>query len=114
MTGGLQEQVTDGEKWFGIGIEPVSKAIIGSQNVPYIYEDRISKEDFVSALLKFYNYSPEARRALGVSGRDHVMKNYNFETFNKTWIDIMTEIYETNGSWEDRKNYKNYRFEEIA
>ena len=114
MTGGLQEQVTDGEKWFGIGIEPVSKAIIGSQNVPYIYEDRISTEDFVSALLKFYNYSPEARRALGVSGRDHVMKNYNFETFNKTWIDIMTEIYETNGSWEDRKNYKNYRFEEIA
>ena len=51
---------------------------------------------------------------MGVSGRDHVMKNYNFETFNKTWIDIMTEIYETNGSWEDRKNYKNYRFEEIA
>ena len=30
MTGGLQEQVTDGEDWFGIGIEPASKAIIGS------------------------------------------------------------------------------------
>jgi len=114
MTGGLQEQVTDGEKWFGIGIEPVSKAIIGSQNVPYIYEDRISKEDFISALMKFYNYSPEARAALGSAGREHVMKNYNFETFNKTWVDLMTEIYETNGSWEDRKNYQNYRFEEIA
>ena len=35
MTGGLQEQVTDGEKWFGIGIEPSSKALIGSQQVPY-------------------------------------------------------------------------------
>ena len=114
MTGGLQEQVTDGEKWFGIGIEPVSKSIIGSQNVPYIYEDRLCKEDFISALMKFYNYSPEARRALGVAGRAHVMKNYNFETFNKTWVDLMTEIYETHGSWEDRKEYKNYRFEEIA
>ncbi len=25
MTGGLQEQVTDGDEWFGIGIEPSSK-----------------------------------------------------------------------------------------
>ena len=30
MTGGLQEQVTDGEEWFGIGLKPSSKAIIGS------------------------------------------------------------------------------------
>ena len=36
MTGGLQEQVTDGEEWFGIGIEPSSKTVIGSQQVPYI------------------------------------------------------------------------------
>ncbi len=43
MTGGLQEQVTDGEgNWFGMGIQPSSKAIIGSQQVPWIYEDRIS------------------------------------------------------------------------
>ena len=40
MTGGLQEQVTDGQDWFGIGIQPASKAVIGSQDVPYIYEDR--------------------------------------------------------------------------
>ena len=41
MTGGLQEQVTDGEQFFGIGIEPASKAIIGSQEIPWIYEDRV-------------------------------------------------------------------------
>ena len=49
MTGGLQEQVTDGEEWFGIGIEPTSKSVIGSQDVPFIYEDRISKEDVIAA-----------------------------------------------------------------
>ena len=43
MTGGLQEQVTDGKNWFGWGIKPASKAVIGSLQVPYIYEDRISK-----------------------------------------------------------------------
>ena len=47
MTGGLQEQVTDGENWFGVGLEPVSKAVIGSQQVPFIFEDRLSKEQVV-------------------------------------------------------------------
>ena len=49
MTGGLQEQVTNGKHWFGWGIKPASKAIIGSLQVPYIYEDRISKRRFSSA-----------------------------------------------------------------
>ena len=44
MTGGLQEQLTDGDNWFGIGLEPTSKAIIGSQEIPFIYEDRLSEE----------------------------------------------------------------------
>jgi glycosyltransferase involved in cell wall biosynthesis len=55
MTGGLQEQVTNGEEWFGIGLEPCSKAIIGSQEIPYIREDRFNKEEFVDALMEFYN-----------------------------------------------------------
>ena len=65
MTGGLQEQVTDGKEWFGIGIEPASKAIIGSQHVPYIYEDRISKEDFIAALHKMYNMSAKRKTRVG-------------------------------------------------
>ena len=74
MTGGLQEQVTNGEDWFGIGIEPVSKALIGSQQVPYIYEDRIGEEDFINALTKMYEMSKEDRDKLGMAGRDHVIK----------------------------------------
>ena len=50
MTGGLQEQVTDGSNWFGWGIQPASKAVIGSLQVPYIYEDRISQKDFNSII----------------------------------------------------------------
>ena len=50
MTGGLQEQVTNGADWFGIGLTPSSKSVIGSQPVPYIYEDRLNQEDIVNAL----------------------------------------------------------------
>ena len=69
MTGGLQEQVTDGKDWFGIGIEPCSKAVIGSQEVPWIYEDRISSDDFVDALVKMYEMSEEDRLEMGKKGR---------------------------------------------
>jgi len=114
MTGGLQEQVTDGEEWFGVGIEPSSKAVIGSQEVPYIYEDRISKEDFIDALLKIYNSTKEEREELGRKGREHVMKNYNFENYIQKWDDIFMDVHKRCGSWENRKNYKSWTLEEVA
>jgi len=113
MTGGLQEQVTDGENWFGIGLEPVSKSIIGSQEVPYIYEDRVSKEDFISALEKMYNMSEEERKELGATGREHVVKNYDFDTFCNKWATLMESLHADNGSWETRKNYKSYKIKEV-
>ena len=113
MTGGLQEQVTDGEEWFGVGIEPCSKALIGSQQVPYIYEDRISEKDFVEALNKMHQLGKDGRKELGKKGREHVLKNYNFENFNKTWVDIITNIHEKCGSWDTRKGYKPWSITEL-
>jgi glycosyltransferase involved in cell wall biosynthesis len=114
MTGGLQEQVTDAENWFGVGLEPSSKAVIGSQQVPFIYEDRISKEDFMNALDKMYNMSKKERKDLGLKGREHVEKNYNFENFCQSWIELMDSVHERYGSWENRKGYKSWKLLEVA
>ena len=108
MTGGLQDQVTDGEKFFGIGLQPTSKAIIGSQQVPFIYEDRLSKEDFINALTELYEMTPEARRELGMAGRAWTEDRFSFEKFIQTWDDLFTSIVEEKGSWEDRKGYDAY------
>ena len=105
MTGGLQEQVTDGENWFGVGIEPASKVVIGSQAVPYIYEDRVSKEDFLAALHKIYNMGKRERNKLIKLGKEHIKKNYNFADFEKKWVDLMLGVHEKYGSWDDRRNY---------
>ena len=56
---------------------------------------------------------PEERKALGEAGRNHVIKNYNFEQFNKSWIDLMLKVHEKNGSWENRKNYKSWECIEL-
>ena len=112
MTGGLQEQVTNGDEWFGIGLKPASKAIIGSQQVPYIYEDRICKEDFLQALLEMYKMPESARKRLGKLGQDHVKNNYNFEDFGKKWVELMINVHEKQGSWNTRK-YNNFRVESL-
>ncbi len=113
MTGGLQEQVTDGENWFGYGIEPSSRAVIGSQAIPWIYEDRINKDEFVETLVKFYNLTPEERSALGVAGRKHVEGNYSFEQYQTGWDKILTEVHETRGSWDTRKGYERWRVSKL-
>lgn len=113
MTGGLQEQVYDGENFFGIGLYPTSKSIIGSQQVPFIYEDRLSEEVVVEAFKKMYNMPLEERQALGKKGREHVMKNYNFENFNEFWPSFLTEVHERFGSWDTRKGYTKWEIEEL-
>ena len=113
MTGGLQEQVTDGKQWFGVGIEPSSKAVIGSQQVPYIYEDRISEAQLVNALKKVYNMTTEEREALGAAGREHVLKNYGFNNFEKKWERIIDGVVEKYGSWDTRKHYNTWEMIEL-
>ncbi len=113
MTGGLKEQVTDGENWFGIGIEPSSRALIGSQQVPYIHEDRISKEDFLDALNKTYEMTNKERKNLGKAGYDHFKKNYDMKDFAKKWYDVITKIHKEKGSWSTRKGYKSWKMEEL-
>ena len=113
MTGGLQEQVTDGEdNWFGVGIQPSSKAVIGSQEVPYIYEDRVSKEDFIEALETMYNMPKEERLEMGQQGRNHVLQNYGHDNYCKLWEETLLGIHEKHGSWETR-NHKSWELVNI-
>ena len=116
LTGGLQDQITDGKNQFGIGIQPSSKAIIGSQDVPYIYEDRISKKDFIDALRTMYEMSPADRSKVGLLGREFTLSNFNFQQFGQRWVNLLEEVHENFGSWnhpEGRKNYKGWEHVEL-
>ena len=114
MTGGLQEQVTDGRNWFGIGIEPSSKTVIGSLQVPYIYEDRISQKDFEKALTTALEMRPKTYKKMITLGKAHVRNNYSFDNFEKSWVELMDRIVNEYGSWETRKGYNRWELKEIA
>jgi len=111
-TGGLQDQVKDENNIFGIEIVPSSRAVIGSQDVPFIYEDRISNEQFIGALETFSNIPKQQRQIIGQLGRQHVIDNFNFTDFIKRWDDIFTNININKGSWPN-KSYKSWELKEI-
>ena len=113
MTGGLQEQVTDGKNWFGWGIQPCSKAVIGSLQVPYIYEDRISQDDFAKTLKKALKISPSKYKNMSEQGLQHIAENYSFDNYEKKWVTFMDRVVEKYGSWENRKHYKRWHLMEI-
>jgi len=114
MTGGLQEQVMDDDgNMYGFGLVPASQVVIGSQQVPYIYEDRVSKEAFINALTEMVDMSQEEREELGRKGREHTLNNYSMEKNMQTWDELLTMVHEKYGSWENRKNYKNWELFEL-
>jgi hypothetical protein len=88
--------------------------IVGSQEVPFIYEDRVGKEDFINALVKVYNMPQDERQMLGKKGRMHLEKNYNLGVLMDKWDQLFTSIHEKHGSWENRKNYTRWTLKEIA
>ena len=108
MTGGLQEQVQTSQGFAGFPLFPVSKALIGSQNVPYIYEDRLSKNQFVNTLTKMFALSKEEREEMGMLGFKHVQENYGFEKFKEKWVQTMLKVY------ENKQEYSNILFKEVA
>jgi glycosyltransferase involved in cell wall biosynthesis len=114
MTGGLQEQVTDGQNWFGWGIQPSSKTVIGSLQVPYIYEDRISQSDFEKMMTKALKLSKKKYQEMSKAGIQHVQNNYNFDDLENKWVEIIDRVVEQHGSWENRKNYDRWQLMEVA
>jgi len=113
MTGGLQDQIFDGEKWYGIGLEPVSKSIVGSQDVPYIYEDRICAADFKKACKKIINMTRAELETWGAEGRKNVLNNFSIQQYKSGWLKILDEVAENHGSWSTRREYTNWRLLKI-
>ena len=114
LTGGLQEQVTDGENVFGIALEPSSKAVIGSQDIPWIYEDRLNGKDVTDAMQMMVEMPPEERKKLGEMGQAHVQKNYSFAAFEEAWVRVVESTVKNHGSWADRKGYEKWTLKEIT
>lgn len=109
-TGGLTRQVLDHRDGSHNGVAmPVEfRSLVGSQGVPYIYEDYVSNETIASAMMKLYNLSPEERKELNKKVKDYAKTQFSMKDTISEWDRTMYECMQ-----EFKKEYKAWRCEEL-
>jgi glycosyltransferase involved in cell wall biosynthesis len=93
MTGGMKEQLVDpvtGEK-FGIPIKVHHRNLVGSQLVPYIYEDYASREDILAAMIQAYSMSEEDREEIVEKAYNRAKTFFGYEKIMNTWREAFHE-----------------------
>tara|TARA_Y100001970_G_scaffold294352_1_gene451293 strand:- start:14910 stop:16163 length:1254 start_codon:yes stop_codon:yes gene_type:complete len=108
-TGGLTRQVVDHRDGTenGVALDISLKALVGSQNVPYIYEDYASVEDTADALFKIYSMSNEEKKVLSDKVLDYVASEFSIDKTIDDWHSTMLQLVE---DWQSGKRVVN-RFE---
>jgi len=111
-TGGLTRQVVDHRDGTenGFALDVVHQTLVGSQQVPYIYEDYADIDEIVDAMMKMYEAGPEGREKLGKKARDYVMSEFNHQTTIDLWHDSLLGLIE---DWKNNKR-KRWSIEEVT
>ena len=110
-TGGLTRQVVDhrDQTLNGVALEVKFKTLVGSQNVPYIFEDYSSIEDISEAISKMFFMDKKERKALGVKAKNYVNEEFSYQKTVDLWHESLTKLID---NWE-YKNPNNWSLEEI-
>ena len=101
-TGGLTRQVVDHRDGSenGISLPVEMQSLVGSQQVPYIYEDYCSAETTANAIMKMYEMSQEDREALGRKARDYALSEFCLQKTIDDWDRTLTDLID---SWKSNK-----------
>lgn len=126
MTGGLQFQIGDWwqgladfsdqdklnkiarqrrktHRWWGEPVFPAVRNVVGSQTVPYIYDDRINDEEAAQALEKIFRMGRPARKKLGLQARAWVTQEFSLARLGSEFDRV---IEDTIGRWKDMRGGK--------
>lgn len=79
------------DAFFGAPIFSSSRSCTGSQPIPYIYDDRVSHQDVVTALNHLYKMGRVERRKLGARARVWAEKTFNLKKMISDWDNALQE-----------------------
>lgn len=101
-TGGLTRQVVDHRDGSqnGIALDVDFQTLVGSQHVPYIYEDYCSIDKIADAFMKMYDMPPEDRKALGKKAKKYVSEEFAYQDTINSWHESLTNLID---NWERTK-----------
>jgi glycosyltransferase involved in cell wall biosynthesis len=105
-TGGLTRQVVDHRDGTenGIALDIDFKTCVGSQVVPYIYEDYASNEAVSNAIEKMYRMGPDDRKKLGEKARQYVKSEFGYQMVIDRWHETLNHTIE---NWKN--NHKSWK-----
>lgn len=105
-TGGLTRQVVDHRDGTqnGIALPVEFRTCVGSQIVPYIYEDYVTNETVANAIESLYRMSPAEREALGEKARAYAQSEFGYQKVIDSWHDTLNDTIQ---NWRSR--YKSWK-----
>ena len=108
-TGGLTRQVVDHKDGThnGVALDIDLKTMVGSQTVPYIYEDYVQNENFATAIMSIHELSKKEKNALSRKVKKYANEEFSHENTIDLWHDTMIKTI------SDFKNRENWQIEEI-
>jgi len=104
-TGGLTRQVVDHRDGTenGVALNIDLKTLVGSQAVPYIYEDYVTNENVAKGIMKLYNMSSTERQNLGIKAHNYARTQFDFNSTIDRWHETATDLLD---NWKkDRKTF---------
>jgi len=109
-TGGLTRQVCNalegGENGVALNVE--TKSLVGSQSVPYIYEDYTSNPSIAKGIMKYYNLSELEKSKLKEKVLKYAKTEFSYQKTIDLWHDTMLKTYKN-----FKENYKSWEKIEI-
>lgn len=110
-TGGLTRQVVDHRDGSenGIALEVDMQSMVGSQMVPYIFEDYTDPRNVAAAILRMVEMDPVERKALGRKAMEYAHSEFDLQNTVDKWNDTLLE---TIRNWRDR--YPRLKIEEVG
>lgn len=109
-TGGLTRQVVnhiDGSE-NGVALDPTIKTLVGSQSVPYIFEDYADVNSIANAIYKIYSLKKEEKLSLSKKVKNYAHDEFSYQKTIDLWHNSLEE---TIKDW--KKNRKNITMEEF-
>ena len=112
-TGGLTRQVVDHRDGSenGVALDVKVKSLVGSQNVPYIYEDYSDVNDAADAIHKLFCMPKEERAELGLKARAYVQSEFALQDTVDEWHNTLLKLVE---DWKSGKRVvPRYQIKEV-
>ncbi len=112
-TGGETSKVVDPLDGFeyGVAIEPCKRLLMGSQQVPYIYEDIAGTQDVVNAFMTIYEMPTEQKEALSKKCIEYVKRDFNIKDVVSNWDSTLSKCIE---DFKKTKNHNRWTVTEIG